>query len=78
MNAFEIRLEVLRMANDTVNHNFCMKREAIIDDWRNEVEQIRATSPSGKIPKCPVVEPPSTAEILKKAEDLYKFVSSQG
>jgi len=78
MNAFEIRLEVLKMANEDVNQSMYMKREAAMNDWQNEVEQIRATSPSGKIPKCPVVDHPSTSEILKRAEELYKFVSSQG
>jgi hypothetical protein len=62
-NAYEIRLDVLNLAVGIVSDEF--NRQWSV--WeRHDCENLSNSSPAPKFP--------STQDMLKKAEELYKFV----
>ena len=74
-NAYEIRLAVLAMARDDINQLFASKMQTLIDEQqRSEIGQGRI---SPLILNEVVIEAlfPKTADIIQRAEELYKFVS---
>lgn len=74
-NAYEIRLAVLAMARDDINQLFANKMQTLIDEQqRSEIGQGRI---SPTILNEIVIEAifPKTADIIQRAEELYKFVS---
>jgi hypothetical protein len=66
-NAYEIRLEVLQMAHSDEYNKYHHK----LDTVRNE---------QGFLDNADAIEAltPKTADILKRAEELYKFVEDKG
>lgn len=74
-NAYEIRLAVLAMARDDINQLFASKMQTLID------EQQRSEIGQGRISPLTLNEVvietlfPKTADIIQRAEELYKFVS---
>jgi hypothetical protein len=66
-NAYEIRLEVLQMAHSDEYNKYHHK----LDTVRNE---------QGLLDNADAIEAltPKTADILKRAEELYKFVEDKG
>jgi len=66
-NAYEIRLEVLQMAHSDEYNKYHHK----LDTVRNE---------RGLLDNADAIEAltPKTADILKRAEELYKFVEDRG
>ncbi|NDG30787.1 hypothetical protein EB118_12020 [bacterium] len=74
MTPFEIRLELLKMAQSMLEHDYFAKRERTHNDWQVKVENARH---SGMIPPEHPDFPsyPSESEIITKATTLNGFVS---
>jgi len=74
MSPFEIRLELLKMAQTMLEQDYYGKREAISNDWTTKVENARhAGTPPPDHPGYP--QYPTEAEIINKAQILNGFVS---
>jgi len=74
MTPFEIRLELLKMAQTMLEHDYHGKRESISNDWQVKVENARH---AGQIPPDhPGFPPyPTETDIIAKAHILNGFVS---
>ena len=74
MTPFEIRLELLKMAQTMLEQDYYGKRESISNDWQVKVENARH---AGQIPPDhPGFPPyPTEADIIAKAHTLNGFVS---
>jgi len=74
MTPFEIRLELLKMAQTMLEQDYYGKRELIGNDWQVKVENARH---AGQVPPDHPGFPayPSEAEIITKAQTLNGFVS---
>ena len=74
MSPFEIRLELLKMAQTMLEQDYYGKRESISNDWNTKVENARhAGSQPRDHPGFPSY--PTEAEIINKAQILNGFVS---
>lgn len=75
MTPFEIRLELLKMAQTMLEQDYYAKREVIANEYSTkcEVAKIHGT----ELPTHPGYPPyPSEAEIITKAQTLNGFVSN--
>lgn len=74
MTPFEIRLELLKMAQTMLEQDYYGKREQISNDWQVKVENARhAGSVPPEHPGFPAY--PTEAEVIAKAATLNGFVS---
>lgn len=74
MTPYEIRLELLKMAQGMLTDDYMFKRTAIENQWQVQVEASKiAGTESPKLPDLPPY--PTEEEIIKKAEALNGFVS---
>jgi len=75
MTAFEIRLELLKMARDMLSDDYFGKREQISNQWSTDCEtaKINGQEPP-KHPGYPAF--PSEQEVINKAKTLNDFVSN--
>ena len=75
MSAFEVRLEILKMAQGLVSDEYSYRRCAAIEQWQTQVESARLSgSPLPPMPELPAF--PSESEIINKANTLNGFVSN--
>ena len=75
MTPFEIRLELLKMAQSMLESDYYGKREIIANQYASECDasKLRGEDP----PKHPGYPPfPSEQEIIAKAQTLNTFVSN--
>lgn len=74
MTPFEIRLELLKMAQTMLEQDYHGKRESISNDWQVKVENARH---AGQIPPDHPGFPsyPTETDIIAKAHILNGFVS---
>jgi hypothetical protein len=75
MNPFEIRLEILKMAQSMLESDYYAQRERISNLWavQSEIAKIHGT----ELPTHPVYPLyPSEDDIIAKAQTLNGFVSS--
>jgi hypothetical protein len=74
MNAYHIRLELLKMAKDMLTDEYYGKRELANNGWQTDIETARLKG--ADLPKHPgFPEYPSGAQIIEKANQLNQFVS---
>lgn len=74
MTPYEIRLELLKMAQGMLTDDYMFKRTAVENQWTVQVEAAKiAGTESPRLPDLPPY--PSEEEIIKKAETLNGFVS---
>jgi len=74
MTPYEIRLELLKMAQNLVSDEYNFNRSAQLEQWHTQVEAAKiAGLESPDIPQLPQF--PTEADIVKKAEALNLFVS---
>jgi len=74
MTPYEIRLELLKMAQGLVSDEYSYGRCAAEEQWRTLVDSAKiAGTPSPDYPQLPPF--PTEADIVKKAEQLNLFVS---
>jgi len=75
MTAFEIRLELLKMARDMLSDDYFGKREVISNQWSTDCETAKINGQEP--PKHPGYPPfPSEQEVINKAKTLNDFVSN--
>ena len=74
MNAFQVRLELLKMSLDMIVDEHEVKKQQLINDWSTKVETARAKGETPpEHPDLPTF--PSAIEIIEKAKLLNDFVS---
>jgi len=74
MTPYEIRLELLKMAQGMLTDDYMFKRNAVENQWHSQVEASKiAGNPAPDLPALPPY--PTEEEIIKKAEVLNGFVS---
>ena len=75
MTPFEIRLELLKMAQSMLSDEYFGKREQISNDWSMQCEtaKIKGETPPSH-PGFPSF--PSESEVVSKAQSLNGFVSN--
>lgn len=70
---FEIRLELLKLAKDTLFEPIYNKRDALKEEYHSKLtDRTRETLAYPTMPDFP-----TTNDIIAKAEELNKFVSGQ-
>ncbi len=75
MTAFEIRLELLKMARDMLADDYFGKREQISNQWSTDCDTAKINGQEP--PKHPGYPPfPSEQEVINKAKTLNDFVSN--
>jgi hypothetical protein len=74
MNAFQLRLELLKMAKEMLVEDYYTRKEHITNDWSTKVDAARQ---SGTVPPEHPSMPdyPSESQIIEKAAALNGFVS---
>jgi hypothetical protein len=70
LNPYEIRLELLKLAQTTLNEKAYHSRQALMDQYTYE----RENSPNIAFPKLPTM--PTSEEIIAEAKKLNDFVSN--
>jgi hypothetical protein len=74
MTPYEIRLELLKMAQTLVTDEYSYNTEASEEQWRTQVDAAKIAGTTS--PDYPQLPPfPTEADIVKKAEQLNLFVS---
>jgi len=74
---FEIRLELLKMSKEMLEHNYHSQKELIMRSWDNDVEVARNNN-YVHMPVCPTLPAfPSEVEIIAKAKLLNEFISER-
>jgi hypothetical protein len=74
-NPFEIRLELLQIANSILSDKNWAERNRMIDDYNNQREIVMKNG-EGKIPFSPKVPTVDEDEIIALARKLNEFVSN--
>ena len=74
-NPFEIRLELLQIANSILSDKTWAERNRITDDWHT-ARDVAMKSNRGKIPPAPKVPVVSEDDIITLARKLNEFVSN--
>ena len=70
---YEIRLELLKMANEILVTPVFQKRQALTDEYHSKITDTnRATLAFPTLPDFP-----GTEDVIKEAERLNQFVSKQ-
>lgn len=70
---YEIRLELLKLAKDTLFEPIYNKRDALKDEFFSKITDEN----KGDIPYPTMPDFPTSSDIVAKAEELNKFVSGQ-
>ena len=70
---YEIRLELLKLAKDTLFEPIYHKRDALKDEFFSKITDEN----KGDIPFPTMPDFPTSSDIVAKAEELNKFVSGQ-
>ena len=74
MNAFQLRLELLKMAQALLMEEYSYKRNASEQQWRTQVDTAQVAGTTS--PDYPALPPfPTETDIVTKAEALNNFVS---
>ena len=72
---YEIRLEVLKMAQDVEMQHFYANRENLMQNWQTKVETARVRSEiPPEMPAMPVF--PTEQTIVNKAQFLGEFINN--
>lgn len=77
MNGYEIRLEILKMAQEIADREFMAEREPLLTDYYNKLEKIKENPDYHNVilPKLP--DYPSREYIINLAETLSDFVTNK-
>ena len=75
MTPYEVRLELLKMAQGMLEQEYYGKREVISNTWNARMDYARSTN--SKLPDHPnYPEYPTEEDIIRKATLLNKFIST--
>lgn len=76
-NPYEVRLEVLKMAQEMEQQHFYYNREAMMRNWEVRVEDAR--NRNEPVPPMPEFSQyPTEEKIVKSAQFLSEFVNNSG
>ena len=67
---YEIRLELLKMANEILQTPIYQKRDALLQEYHSKITDANRDS----LPFPTLPDFPSSTDIVSKAEELKKFV----
>lgn len=67
---YEIRLELLKMANEILQTPVFQKRDAMLQEYHSKITDANR----GSLPFPTLPDFPSSTDIVSKAEELKKFV----
>lgn len=70
LNPYEVRLELLKLAQNTLNEKAYNSRQALMDQYTYE----RENNPNTAFPDLPKM--PNTEDIIAEAKKLNDFVSN--
>lgn len=74
MTPFEIRLELLKMAQRMASDEYSYSRSAALEQWQTQVSASQVAGvESPPMPPLPIF--PTENDIVKRAEQLNQFVS---
>ena len=75
-DAFHLRLDLLKMAKEMLEHDYFAEREKIASDWTIKVQTAERT---GLTPPDHPGFPdyPASSAIITKAKELNKFISER-
>jgi hypothetical protein len=74
MTPFEIRLELLKMAQSMLTDDYMFKRTAVENQWNAQVDAAKiACQPPPELPPLPPY--PTETDVIRKATELNSFVS---
>lgn len=74
---YEIRLEVLKMAQDIETQHYYANRETLMNNWQVQVETARNKDLAP--PEMPTMpEFPTEESIVKKAQFLSEYINNNG
>ena len=85
-NPFEIRLEVLKMAKDHLDQEYCNERGRLMDEWHMQCDYVRnyndsrntwAASDHKQYPDSPKILYPTADGIIKLAEKFQRVVNKK-
>jgi hypothetical protein len=74
-SAFGIRLELLKMAKEMLEHDYFTRKEAENQLWYLKCEM--AKTKGEELPVSMHIPYPSTVDILAKAKELNRFISDR-
>ena len=77
MDAYEIRLELLKLAQSIESERNWSERNRLEQDWTMKREQA-ASRNWDILPTCPEMPTVSHKDVVRVAEELNKFVSNKG
>lgn len=69
---YEIRLELLKMANEILQTPIYQKRDALLQEYHSKITDANRDS----LPFPTLPDFPSSTDIVSKAEELKKFVDA--
>lgn len=74
MNAFEIRLELLKLAREILNEDYYSQRSKTDQEWAMKSEEY-TTGKTKEKPEYVLPNPVTTEDILQTADKLNTFIS---
>jgi hypothetical protein len=74
-SAFGIRLELLKMAKEMLEHDYYTRKDAENQLWQFKCEIARQKGE--ELPSALHIPYPSTVDILAKAKELNRFISEK-
>lgn len=77
MDAYEIRLELLKLAQSIESERVWSERQRLEQDWNTKVEQARERKWETNV-SFPILPSATYHDIIKVAKDLNDFVSNKG
>ena len=73
---YEIRLDLLKLAKESLFESAFVRRDARLEEWKASREIYpNETAPRAPLPFPTLPDFPSTADIVAKAEEFNRFVS---
>jgi hypothetical protein len=78
-NGYEIRLELLKMAQSMLEQDWHAQRDGLIQEWNASREVYAGETAPRDVKPFPTFKPfPTEEEIIKKAKTLNEFVAQRG
>ena len=74
---YEIRLEVLKMAQDAEMQNYHLNRDALMTNWQTQVDTARLKNEDPPaMPAMPAF--PTEQAVVQKAQFLSEYINNSG
>lgn len=77
MDAYEIRLELLKLAQSIESDRNWSERNRLEQDWQQKIESHNKLAKSIHPPAYPVLPDVTHEDVVRVAEELNKFISKK-